>query len=249
MKTSKKVPVERVLLEIDELSVYYGGIHALKGISLRVPQGNIITLIGSNGAGKSTTLRAICGLVEARRGRIRFRDREIQNRPAHRIVREGVVMVPEGRRIFPNLSVEENLLMGGYYRRKRAETWTALDHVYELFPRLSERKRQKGGTLSGGEQQMLALGRGMMSRPDLLMLDEPSLGLAPKLVGEVFRIIRDIHGEGTTILLIEQNAKAALGAAAYGYVLQSGQMSMQGTGAELSGNPMVREAYLGENVK
>jgi branched-chain amino acid transport system ATP-binding protein len=237
------------LLDIKGLSVFYGGIHALKGISLSVPKGQIVTLIGANGAGKSTTLRAISGLVEARQGKIIFRDHEIQNRPTHRIIREGVVMVPEGRRIFVNLSVEENLLMGAYLRKDREEIGRGLEWVYHMFPRLKERTKQKGGTLSGGEQQMLALGRGLMSRPDLLMLDEPSLGLAPKLVKEVFAIIRNIHREEVTILLIEQNANAALAVAAYGYVLQSGQISMEGRGNILLKDPSVKEAYLGEALK
>ncbi len=237
------------MLRIEGLNVFYGGIHALRGISLNVPQGEIVTLIGANGAGKSTTLRAISGLVEARQGKITFRDREIQNRPPHRIIREGIVMVPEGRRIFVNLSVEENLLMGAYARKDREEIALGLGRVYQLFPRLKERTKQKGGTLSGGEQQMLALGRGLMSRPDLLMLDEPSLGLAPKLVKEVFAIIRNIHKEGVTILLIEQNANAALAVAAYGYVLQSGQISMEGRGRDLLRDASVKEAYLGESLK
>jgi branched-chain amino acid transport system ATP-binding protein len=237
------------LLDIEGLSVFYGGIHALKGISLSVPKGRIVTLIGANGAGKSTTLRAISGLVEARQGKIIFCDHEIQNKPTHRIIREGVVMVPEGRRIFVNLSVEENLLMGAYLRKDREEIRRGLEWVYYLFPRLKERTKQKGGTLSGGEQQMLALGRGLMSRPDLLMLDEPSLGLAPKLVKEVFAIIRNIHREEVTILLIEQNANAALAVAAYGYVLQSGQISMEGRGKDLLKDPSIKEAYLGEALK
>ena len=237
------------MLDIEGLSVFYGGIHALKGISLSVPKGQIVTLIGANGAGKSTTLRAVSGLAEARQGKIIFRDHEIQNRPAHRIIREGVVMVPEGRRIFVNLSVEENLLMGAYARKDCEEIGRGLEWVYHLFPRLNERTKQKGGTLSGGEQQMLALGRGLMSHPDLLMLDEPSLGLAPKLVKEVFAIIRTIHREGVTILLIEQNANAALAVAAYGYVLQSGQISMEGRGNDLLKDPSIKEAYLGESLK
>ena len=237
------------MLEVLGLSVFYGGIHALQGISLKVPQGEIVTLIGANGAGKSTTLRTISGLVEARQGKILFRGREIQNRPAHRIVREGIAVVPEGRRIFVNLSVEENLLMGAYARKDGEEIRRSIDWVFEHFPRLKERAKQKGGTLSGGEQQMLALGRGLMSHPDLLMLDEPSLGLAPKLVKEVFDIIQDIHSEGTTILLIEQNAMAALEMAAYGYVLQTGQISMEGKGKDLLNDPSVKEAYLGESLK
>jgi branched-chain amino acid transport system ATP-binding protein len=237
------------LLEVSGLSVFYGGIHALQEIFLAVPQGKIITLIGANGAGKSTTLRAISGLVEARRGKILFQGREIQNMPAHRITRQGISMVPEGRRIFVNLSVEENLLMGAYTLRGGEEERRNVERVYQLFPRLLERKKQKGGTLSGGEQQMLALGRGLMSRPELLMLDEPSLGLAPKLVREVFGIIRSIHEKGMTILLIEQNAKAALKVADYGYVLQTGRIFLEGSGSDLLQDPSVKEAYLGEALK
>jgi branched-chain amino acid transport system ATP-binding protein len=237
------------LLEVSGLSVFYGGIHALKEIFLTVPRGKIITLIGANGAGKSTALRTISGLVEARQGKILFQGREIQNMAAHRIAREGISMVPEGRRIFVNLSVEENLLMGAYSQKMGEEERRNIEQVYQLFPKLAERKKQKGGTLSGGEQQMLALGRGLMSRPDLLMLDEPSLGLAPKLVREVFGIIRNIHEKGMTILLIEQNAKAALKVADYGYVLQTGRIFMEGSGSDLLQNPSVREAYLGEALK
>jgi branched-chain amino acid transport system ATP-binding protein len=237
------------LLEVSGLSVFYGGIHALQEIFLTVPQGKIITLIGANGAGKSTTLRAISGLVEARQGKILFQGREIQNMPAHRITRQGISMVPEGRRIFVNLSVEENLLMGAYTLRGGEEERRNVERVYQLFPRLLERKKQKGGTLSGGEQQMLALGRGLMSRPELLMLDEPSLGLAPKLVREVFGIVRSIHEKGMTILLIEQNAKAALKVADYGYVLQTGRIFIEGSGSDLLQDPSVKEAYLGEALK
>lgn len=237
------------MLDVLELSVFYGGIHALKGISLTVPEGKIVTLIGANGAGKSTTLRTISGLVEAREGKILFRGQEIQNRPAHRIVESGIAMVPEGRRIFVNLTVEENLLMGAFARKDGGEVRRNLEWIYQLFPRLKERAQQRGGTLSGGEQQMLALGRGLMSHPDLLMLDEPSLGLAPKLVKEVFGIIRYIHKDGMTILLIEQNASAALGVAAYGYVLLSGRITTEGKGNDLLNDPLVKEAYLGEALK
>ena len=235
------------MLEVADLSVFYGGIHALQEISLRVPQGKIITLIGANGAGKSTVLRAICGLKETSQGKILFKGREIQNKPAHWIARAGIVMVPEGRRIFVNLSVQENLLMGSYaLPDKKEEEYRNLEQVYQLFPRLQERAKQKGGTLSGGEQQMLALGRGLMSRPELLLLDEPSLGLAPKLVREVFGIIRNIHAKGLTILLIEQNAQAALNAAEYAYVLQSGRIVREGAGNELLKDLSIREAYLGK---
>ena len=236
------------MLEVIGLNVFYGGIHALREISLNVPDGQIVTLIGANGAGKSTTLRAISGLVEARHGKIVFQGREIQNKPAHQIVRAGIAMVPEGRRIFANLSVGENLLMGAYGLEEGEKVRRSLERVFQLFPRLKERIKQKGGTLSGGEQQMLALGRGLMSRPQLLMLDEPSLGLAPKLVKEVFRIIQTIHAEKTTILLIEQNAMAALAVAGYGYVLQTGEISMEGSGKDLLRNPAVKEAYLGESL-
>jgi branched-chain amino acid transport system ATP-binding protein len=240
---------KQILLDVLELGVFYGGIHALKGISLTVPEGQIVTLIGANGAGKSTTLRTISGLVEAREGKILFRGQEIQNRPAHRIVESGIAMVPEGRRIFVNLTVEENLLMGAFARKDGGEVRRNLEWIYQLFPRLKERAQQRGGTLSGGEQQMLALGRGLMSHPDLLMLDEPSLGLAPKLVKEVFGIIRYIHKDGMTILLIEQNASAALGVAAYGYVLLSGRITTEGKGSDLLNDPLVKEAYLGEALK
>jgi branched-chain amino acid transport system ATP-binding protein len=237
------------LLEVHGLNVFYGGIHALRELSLSVPKEQIVTLIGANGAGKSTTLRAVSGLVEARRGKILFQGLEIQNRPAHQIVKSGIAMVPEGRRIFANLTVEENLLMGAYGLKEGEEIRRSLDRVFNLFPRLKERIKQKGGTLSGGEQQMLALGRGMMSHPKLLMLDEPSLGLAPKLVKEVFRIIRNIHAGKTTVLLIEQNAMAALAVANYGYVLQTGQITLEGEGRDLLQNPAVKEAYLGEALK
>ena len=233
------------LLEVSGLSVFYGGIHALKEVALAVSGGKIVTLIGANGAGKSTTLRAIGGLVEKSEGKILFQGREIQHRPAHLIVRDGISLVPEGRRIFVNLSVEENLRMGAYTQRAREEERRNLEGVYQLFPRLKERKGQKGGTLSGGEQQMLALGRGLMACPGLLMLDEPSLGLAPKLVREVFGIIRSIPRKGVTILLVEQNAKAALRVADHGYVLQGGRISLEGGGKDLLGNPLVQDAYLG----
>ncbi len=234
------------MLKIRDLHVYYGGIHALKGISLDVPEGRIATLIGANGAGKSTTLRAITGLVKARRGSIELDGRNIAAWPAHDIVRNGVAMAPEGRKIFRNLTVMENLLMGAYPRTDTAGIKEDLDWVTSLFPRLKERFSQKGGTLSGGEQQMLAVGRALMSRPKLLCLDEPSLGLAPVLMAEVYRGLAKIHAEGCTILLVEQNAKAALKLADYGYVMETGVIVMEGKGCELLDNEDVRKAYLGE---
>ncbi|MEW5866028.1 MAG: ABC transporter ATP-binding protein [Bacillota bacterium] len=234
------------MLKIRDLHVYYGGIHALKGISLDVPEGKIVTLIGANGAGKSTTLRAITGLVKARRGSIELKGQDVTTRPAHNIVRSGVAMVPEDRKIFRNLTVLENLMMGAYPRQDAAGIQQDLDWVTSLFPRLKERFSQKGGTLSGGEQQMLAVGRALMSRPKLLCLDEPSLGLAPVLAREVFRALEKIHNEGCTLLLIEQNARAALKLADYGYVMETGTITMQGEARELLENEAVRKAYLGD---
>ncbi len=236
------------MLEVRGLSIHYGGIHAVKGISLTARERCVTALIGANGAGKSTTLRAISGLAEAVQGKVVFRGREIQSLPAHVIARSGITLVPEGRRIFANLSVTENLLMGAFARPSEEEIREDLDKTFRLFPRLKAREKQKGGTLSGGEQQMLALGRGLMSRPSLFMLDEPSLGLAPKLVEEVFAIIRKIHGEGATILLVEQNAVAALGVSDFGYVLRTGQVSHEGTGTALLNDDSVKEAYLGKGV-
>ncbi|HBE46155.1 MAG: ABC transporter ATP-binding protein [Spirochaetia bacterium] len=234
------------MLEIQNLSVHYGGIHALQGIDLSVPEGKIVTLIGANGAGKSTTLRTIVGLVKPTGGKVLLRDNVISGRQTQEIVQMGIVLVPEGRRIFPNLTVEENLLLGAYARNDKEGVLKDLDHVYDLFPRLRERRLQKGGTLSGGEQQMLAVGRGLMSRPKLLMMDEPSLGLAPLIVKMIFEIIRQINAEGTTVLLVEQNAKAALEIADYGYVLETGRITLQGKGRELLSDDRVRKAYLGE---
>jgi len=234
------------MLEIQKLSVHYGGIHALQGIDLSVPDGKIVTLIGANGAGKSTTLRSIVGLVKSSGGKILLNDKVISGMPTKDIVQMGVVLVPEGRRIFPNLTVEENLLLGAYARNDKPGVQKGLAHVFELFPRLKERRLQKGGTLSGGEQQMLAVGRALMSRPKLLMMDEPSLGLAPLIVKMIFEIIRQINAEGTTVLLIEQNAKAALEIADYGYVLETGRITLQGKGRELLSDDRVRKAYLGE---
>jgi len=234
------------MLEIKNLSVYYGGIHALQGIDLDIPDRKIVTLIGANGAGKSTTLRAIAGLVKPSSGEVLLQGSVISGRPTLEIVQKGVALVPEGRRIFSNLSVEENLLLGAYSRKDKKAVMADLEHVYELFPRLKERRVQKGGTLSGGEQQMLAVGRGLMSKPKLLMMDEPSLGLAPLISKMIFEIIKQINSEGTTVLLVEQNAKAALEVADYGYVLETGRISLLGAGHELLQDDRVRKAYLGE---
>ena len=234
------------MLKINDLNVFFGGIHALKGISFDVPKGKIITLIGANGAGKSTTLRSICGLIKPRGGKIKFDNKEITNIPTDKIIKKGIALIPEGRKIFPNLTVQENLSLGAFARTDKNETAKDLEWVYELFPRVKERLWQKGGTLSGGEQQMLAVARGLMSRPKLLMLDEPSLGLAPLLVKEIFDIIKRIHREGMTVLLVEQNAFAALKIADYAYVLETGKVVLQGTGEELLQDERVKKAYLGE---
>ncbi|MTI95937.1 MAG: ABC transporter ATP-binding protein [Firmicutes bacterium] len=234
------------VLKIENLHVRYGGIHALKGISFEVPSGKIVTLIGANGAGKSTTLRAIVGLEKIYSGTVTFQDTEITNQKTIATIGAGITMVPEGRRVFPDMTVYENLCMGAYGRRESKEIRRDMDWVYELFPRLLERKTQLAGTLSGGEQQMLAIGRALMSRPQLMMMDEPSLGLAPLLVRDVFNIIRQIHQEGVTILLIEQNARAALQLADYGYVLETGNVVLEGKGSDLAANDQVRKAYLGE---
>jgi branched-chain amino acid transport system ATP-binding protein len=236
------------MLEIDGLNVHYGGIHALRNASLHVPEKTIVTLVGANGAGKSTLLRAICGLVPATSGSIRFMRRSITGIAPHEITREGIAMSPEGRRVFVNLSVSENLLMGAYVRPDGKEIERDVQWIFEVFPRLKERRNQPAGTLSGGEQQMLALGRALMSRPKLLLLDEPSLGLAPLLIRDVFRVIGEIHREGGTILLIEQNAMAALHVADYGYVMESGEIVLQGAGKDLLADDRVRRAYLGEMV-
>ena len=237
------------LLKVTDLKVSYGGIEALKGISFEVPKGEIVTLIGANGAGKSTTLRAIMGLVPLQSGGITFDGREITSLDTSRVVAEGIVLVPEGRRVFPNLTVLENLRVGAYLRRDQEEIEQSLRYVYERFPRLEERSWQMAGTLSGGEQQMLAVGRALMARPKLLMMDEPSLGLAPLVVRDIFAIIRRLVEEGMTILLIEQNANAALRAAHYGYVMETGRITLQGTGEELLKNQRVRDAYLGQARK
>ncbi len=234
-----------MLLEINDLHVYYGAIHALQGISFHVDEGEIVTLIGANGAGKSTTLRAISGLLTPRRGSIRYKDRDITSAPAEEIVRLGVCHVPEGRRIFAPLTVRENLELGAYTRTDKAEIDKTMQRVFASFPRLKERINQLGGTLSGGEQQMLAMGRGLMSRPNLLLLDEPSMGLSPLLVEEIFRIIKEINAQGTSILLVEQNALMALSVAHRAYVLETGNIVLQGSAQEMRENPQVKAAYLG----
>jgi branched-chain amino acid transport system ATP-binding protein len=236
------------LLKIKDLNVHYGGIHALKGVTLDVPENKIITLVGANGAGKSTLLRTISALVPASSGSIKFTGHEILGMESYDIVHDGIAMAPEGRKVFVNLSVSDNLLMGAYNRKDTGEIKKDMEWVYTIFPRLEERMSQQAGTLSGGEQQMLAVGRALMSRPKLLMLDEPSLGLAPLLISEVFRVIGQIHDEGTTILLIEQNAMAALNIADYGYVMETGKIVLEGTGKDLLNDERVKKAYLGESI-
>ena len=235
------------MLSIKNLSVHYGGIHALRGISLDVPAGKIVTLIGANGAGKSTTLNAIIGLVKADSGSVIWNDKDIFGGQTKTIVESGIVLVPEGRRVFPNLSVDENLTLGAYARNDRAEIEADRERVFGLFPRLKERHKQKAGTFSGGEQQMLAVGRALMSKPKVLMMDEPSLGLAPIFVGMIFDIIRQINSIGVTVLLVEQNAKVALSVADTGYVMETGTISFSGSGQELLADDRVRRAYLGES--
>ena len=233
------------LLKIDDINVYYGAIHAIKGISLEVHQGEIVTLIGANGAGKSTTLRTISGLLKAKTGSITFMGKDIAGEPAHKIVREGISQVPEGRRVFAEMTVRENLDLGAFTRTDKAAIASDLDMVYGLFPRLKERANQVAGTLSGGEQQMLAMGRALMSQPKLLLLDEPSMGLAPMLIREIFNIIVDINKKGTTGLLVEQNANMALSIANRAYVLETGRITLSGPASELAASEDVRKAYLG----
>ncbi len=233
------------MLKVTNLKVSYGGIEALKGISFDVEQGQIVTLIGANGAGKSTTLRAISGLVKPASGSINFMGQDITNLNPQRIVSTGISLVPEGRRVFVNLTVKENLKIGAYLRQDKDEIEETIQDIYRRFPRLKEREWQLAGTLSGGEQQMLAVGRAMMARPKLMMMDEPSLGLAPLVVKDIFSIIRDLKSEGITILLIEQNANAALRCADFGLVLETGRITLTGTGESLLNNEQVKEAYLG----
>ena len=236
----------RPILELDDLHVYYGAIHAVKGISLDVQEGEIVTLIGANGAGKSTTLRAINGLNHPRRGSITFQGQDITGTPPHDIVSRGISQSPEGRRLFPRMSVLENLEMGAFQREDRSTYKDDLERVFRLFPRLKERRTQKAGTLSGGEQQMCAIGRALMAHPKLLLLDEPSMGLAPILVERIFEIIVEINHEGTPVLLVEQNALMALDVAQRGYVMETGTIALHGPASELKTNEQVRKTYLGE---
>lgn len=233
------------LLEIENLKVSYGGIQAIKGISLTIAAGELVTLIGSNGAGKTTTLKVLAGLLHPASGKLHYQDKSLLHIPAHQRVANGISLVPEGRGIFARLTVEENLLMGAYVRSDKTETADDMERQYELFPRLAERRTQLAGTLSGGEQQMVAMARALMSHPTLLMLDEPSMGLAPLMVEKIFETIRDISAQGVTILLVEQNAKLALEAAQRGYVLESGAITLSGAASELLGSDAVQRAYLG----
>ena len=232
------------ILKVSDINVYYGAIHAIKGVSFEVNPGEVVTLIGANGAGKSTTLQTVSGLLHSRTGSIEFLGENLMGVPAHKVVAKGLAQVPEGRRVFLQMTVEENLEMGAY-TRSGGDIDADLEKVYAYFPRLMERRRQIAGTLSGGEQQMLAMGRALMSRPKLLMLDEPSLGLAPILVEQIFKIIQTLHEAGTTILLVEQNAQAALSIADRGYVLETGKIVTSGTGTELLASPEIKKAYLG----
>ena len=234
------------MLKIENLLVAYGGIEALKGVSLEVPEGKIITLIGANGAGKSTLLRTIIGLVKPKNGKVSYNEVDITGLNSQKIVQTGITLVPEGRRVFANLTVYENLKIGAYMRNDKAGIEEDIRWIYSMFPRLEERNWQLSGTLSGGEQQMLAVGRALMCRPKLIMMDEPSLGLAPLVIKDIFRIIQEINKKGMTILLIEQNANMALKIADWAYVLETGNITMQGTGQELLENPQIREAYLGK---
>ena len=243
---AERAPGNGVVLELDGVHTYYGAIHALKGVSLKVNEGEVVTLIGANGAGKSTTLRSINGINHAREGTIHFQGRDITRAPAHEIVKMGIAQSPEGRRLFPRMTVLENLEMGAFQRTDRANFQEDLDRVFHLFPRLAERKMQKAGTMSGGEQQMCAMGRALMARPKLLLLDEPSMGLAPIFVERIFEIVREINSQGTPILLVEQNALMALDTASRGYVMETGVIALEGPAKELRNDEKVRQTYLGE---
>lgn len=234
------------MLTLENVSVNYGAIEALTGISLHVEKGEVVTLIGANGAGKTTTLKTITGLLEPREGRVSFEGEDINGKPTHQLVARGISMSPEGRGVFANLTVRENLQMGAYLNRNKRQVNEDMERAFRMFPRLKEREAQKAGTLSGGEQQMLAMGRALMSRPRLLLLDEPSLGLAPLVVHTIFQAIDEIRGKGTTILLVEQNAHAALGHSDRAYVLETGRIVMEGPSKELAADPRIKEAYLGE---
>jgi branched-chain amino acid transport system ATP-binding protein len=234
------------MLTLENVSVNYGAIEALRGISMHVEKGEVVTLIGANGAGKTTTLRTITGLLEPKQGRVTFEGEEIGGTPTHKLVARGISMSPEGRGVFANLTVRENLQMGAYLQKNRAEIASDMDRVFKMFPRLMERESQKAGTLSGGEQQMLAMGRALMSRPRLLLLDEPSLGLAPLVVHTIFEAIEEIRSKGTTILLVEQNAHAALHHSDRAYVMETGEITMEGPSKDLASDPRIKEAYLGE---
>jgi branched-chain amino acid transport system ATP-binding protein len=244
--TTERPAGDGLLLQVDDIHTYYGSIHALKGVSLDVRQGEIVTLIGANGAGKSTTLRSINGLNHPRNGRIRFQGRDITDEAPHNVVKMGVAQSPEGRKLFPRMSVYENLEMGAFQREDRAAIREDVERVYSLFPRLAERKAQKAGTLSGGEQQMVAMGRALMARPKLLMLDEPSMGLAPIFVEKIFEIVKEINEQGTTVLLVEQNALMALDVANRGYVMETGKIALTDDAKALRQNEQVRKTYLGE---
>jgi branched-chain amino acid transport system ATP-binding protein len=239
-------PSADLILELNDVHTFYGAIHALKGISLEVHRGEVVTLLGANGAGKSTTLRSINGLQRPRQGAIRFNGQDITETPAHEIVRRGIAQSPEGRRLFPRMTVTENLEMGAFQRSDKAEIKSDLERVYELFPRLKERRTQKAGTMSGGEQQMCAIGRALMARPSLLLLDEPSLGLAPIFVERIFEIVKTINEQGTSILLVEQNALMALDHADRGYVMETGKIVLADSAEALKTNEQVRKTYLGE---
>jgi branched-chain amino acid transport system ATP-binding protein len=246
MTEAPTAPVAEPLLELDAVSVYYGAIHALKSVSLRVEEGQIVTLIGANGAGKSTTLRTISGLLRPRKGKVRFTGQDITRQSAQAIVKRGIAQSPEGRQLFARMTVLENLEMGAFQRRDSEGIAADIERVYELFPRLAERRAQKAGTLSGGEQQMCAIGRALLARPRLLLLDEPSMGLAPVLVERIFEVIVDINKQGTTVLLVEQNAAMALEIAHRGYVLETGRVALSDDAAALRSNERVRASYLGE---